>query len=146
MRSACQIDETIVSSIWLAAAQPSVWITPDSIEEQEAPLRARRSMGRRSRSWKRVHAAASQTRILCPAHGTSAGFNGDYEIHLDILDSMPRRTNGKAARNWFAVECKAWRRASGNDSLLPEPLLPAGYRGREAWRRRTELRELLNPA
>ncbi|MDD2764363.1 MAG: PaaX family transcriptional regulator C-terminal domain-containing protein [Opitutaceae bacterium] len=73
--------------------------------------------------------------------------NRDYEVYGDILQSAPTRVSSRRAwRNWFDVEWRAWCRAVRSDPLLPEALLPQGYRGRDVWQRRTaRLRGLLQP-
>ncbi|HEY5551230.1 MAG TPA: hypothetical protein VIK52_05040 [Opitutaceae bacterium] len=62
--------------------------------------------------------------------------NRDYEVYLEVLEGRPVRNSGRSWKTWIEVEWKAWNRALGGDPLLPVALLPAGYRGREAWKRR----------
>lgn len=65
--------------------------------------------------------------------------NRNYEVYLEVIGDKPLRTSGRSWRTWLEVEWKAWNRALGSDPLLPGPLLPTRYRGREAWLRRTSM-------
>ncbi|MGH8016924.1 MAG: PaaX family transcriptional regulator C-terminal domain-containing protein [Opitutaceae bacterium] len=41
-------------------------------------------------------------------------------------------------KKWLKTEAAGWRLAVSQDPLLPDSLLPAGYRGKTAWTRRLE--------
>lgn len=62
-----------------------------------------------------------------------------YRNHMEILDrlaTLKDRCSKDALAEWSANECAAWRSAVTADPLLPAELLPSGYIGRKAWRRR----------
>jgi len=67
--------------------------------------------------------------------------NGRYEAHGDVLTRRPRRSLNTAAvatifHRWLQEEREAWLDVLWRDPLVPECLLPTGYIGKEAWRRR----------
>ena len=62
-----------------------------------------------------------------------------YQAHIDIIAHMPNdaTTAGRTAlAAWSAKENPAWLTAVRSDPLLPAGLLPKGYLGRQAWRKR----------
>lgn len=68
------------------------------------------------------------------------GINRRYELYTELLNSRPTRMASRASRqSWLSAEWRAWRLALGADPLLPQLLLPEGYLGREAWKKRNEI-------
>jgi DNA-binding transcriptional regulator PaaX len=70
--------------------------------------------------------------------------NRRYATHAKILGERPRaalrdESGAKALLRWAVAEREAWLDAVKHDPLLPTRLLPPGYLGRQAWRRRVEL-------
>ncbi len=66
---------------------------------------------------------------------------GDYIAHLKKAPTRGDKTATApdALRGWIHQENQIWRRAVRIDPLLPNQLLPKGYRGRVAWKRRREV-------
>lgn len=70
--------------------------------------------------------------------------NRNYSRYLRILERCPSEplNNEPAAnrlRRWAELERLAWLEAVEDDPLLPSPLLPRGYMGKRAWRRRVKV-------
>ncbi len=66
---------------------------------------------------------------------------GDYVAHLKEAPTRGQKTAPapEVLRGWIRQENLLWRRAVRMDPLLPNQLLPKGYRGRAAWKRRREV-------
>jgi phenylacetic acid degradation operon negative regulatory protein len=124
--------------------QRSAWISPDPLAEQ------RRILGNGKISVKSLllleaHfcAGESDTDIVASAWDFDR-ITHRYARHLSILEEHPSgavqtRATAKTLLHWAAAERKAWIEAVTSDPLLPAPLLPPGYLGQQAWRRRLEV-------
>ena len=124
--------------------QNSVWITPDSLEEE------RRIIGVRKINVKslilmeaRPCAGESDTEVVAGAWKFER-INRRYTQYLKVLGERPIGVLGseKAAKpflRWATAEREAWLDAIQSDPLLPERLLPTDYLGQQAWRRRVEV-------
>jgi len=125
--------------------QNSVWITPDPLEKEKQIL-----------GGGKIHVESLILMEARPCAGESdaeivAGawdferINRRYARNLKILDERPQGALGnvsnakKTLLNWATTERTAWLAAVKSDPLLPEQILPAGYLGRQAWRRRMEV-------
>jgi phenylacetic acid degradation operon negative regulatory protein len=121
--------------------QHSVWITPDPVEDERKLLAdAPPDVGTLLFMEARPCAGESDKAIVGSAWDF-AGINAHYASYLRVLARYPGgQFNSDAAaevfRRWVGEERQAWLEALKDDPLLPESLLPAGYLGREAWRRR----------
>ena len=67
--------------------------------------------------------------------------NHRYAKYLEVLEQRPGQpmravAEAKALRQWAGREREAWLHAVTRDPLLPAPLLPPDYAGRDAWRAR----------
>jgi len=65
--------------------------------------------------------------------------NRFYQRHIEVMERFPEGgagTGRAAVAAWAARENEAWLAAVGADPLLPAVLLPKGYLGRRAWRKR----------
>jgi phenylacetic acid degradation operon negative regulatory protein len=124
--------------------QNSVWITPDSVEEERQILGGGKvNVESLILLEARPCAGESDLEIVRGAWDFKR-INGRYARHLKILDERPRellRTEAaaKALLRWSAGEREAWLDAVTNDPLLPEKILPEDYLGQRAWRRRMEV-------
>ncbi len=124
--------------------QNSVWITPDSLEEESRILVGGQiNVTSLILLEARPCAGESDAEIVAGAWNFD-NINRRYTWHLKILDERPGGAPGneaaaKALRRWAAVEREAWLDAVTDDPLLPERILPADYKGRQAWRRRVEV-------
>ena len=68
--------------------------------------------------------------------------NALYQQHIDAMARIPgERSNPtpKALSAWAKEENEAWLQAVRADPLLPAELLPKGYLGRSAWRKRVAM-------
>lgn len=124
--------------------QNSVWITPDSLEEERKILgRGRIDVESLLLLEARPCAGESDSEIAAGAWDFE-NINRRYGRHLKVLEKRPTAAlrNEPAARallSWAAAEREAWLEAVTNDPLLPARLLPADYLGRRAWLRRLEV-------
>ena len=125
--------------------QDSVWISPDPARElqervQSAQVDAASFMVMEARP-----DANSRDSDLVRAAWNFDRINRNYVLYLETLNAGPRCwENARARHAWFRAEFRAWQRAFNSDPLLPDSLLPVGYRGKDAWSRRHErLRHML---
>lgn len=128
--------------------QRSVWISPDGVDTlRQAIDRAQIDVESLSLMDARPCAGETDADLVAGAWDFRR-INRNYEIYCQVLNSAPSRLSSvHTRRTWLEIEWRAWCHAIRNDPLLPEALLPASYRGREAWRRRNQLfRHLLRMA
>jgi phenylacetic acid degradation operon negative regulatory protein len=124
--------------------QNSVWITPDSLEEERRILVGGKiNVESLLLLEARPCAGESDAEIVAGAWDFER-INCRYARHLEILGQRPggalgTDTAAKALLRWAAAEREAWLDAVTNDPLLPETILPDDYLGRQAWRRRIEV-------
>jgi phenylacetic acid degradation operon negative regulatory protein len=124
--------------------QNSVWITPDSLEEERQILVGGKvNVESLILLEARPCAGESDAEIVAGAWDFEL-INRRYARHLKILGGRPRETlrNETAAMSllrWAAAEREAWLDAVTCDPLLPERILPSDYLGQWAWRRRVEV-------
>jgi len=124
--------------------QNSVWITPDSLAEEQRILGGGK-IDVESLILLEARPCAGETdaEIVAGAWDFER-INRRYTRHLKILDERPGGTLGnevaaRALLRWAAAERDAWLDAVTNDPLLPERILPPDYLGRQAWHRRIEV-------
>jgi len=123
--------------------QNSVWITPDSLEEERRVLVGGKiNVESLILLEARPCAGESDAEIVAGAWDF-ASINRRYTRYLKILDERPEsalRGEGpaKALLRWAALERAMWLNAVTNDPLLPKRILPPDYVGQRAWRRRME--------
>ncbi|ACB75147.1 PaaX family transcriptional regulator C-terminal domain-containing protein [Opitutus terrae] len=125
--------------------QNSVWVSPDPCERLQALVR---DLSGEAESFSFIEArpcAGETDADVVKGAWSFPAINRNYANYLEVLKHQPRRIDGVAARrSWLQVEWKAWLKAVRSDPLLPEPLLPTPYLGREAWRQRcSALRHLI---
>jgi DNA-binding transcriptional regulator PaaX len=124
--------------------QNSVWITPDSLEEERQVLAGGKiNVETLILLEARPCAGESDSEIVGGAWDFEF-INNRYARHLKILGERPRgalgnETAAKALRNWAAAEREAWLDAVTCDPLLPARILPDGYLGQRAWRQRIKV-------
>ena len=124
--------------------QDSVWITPDSLDEEKHVL-----VGGEINVESLILMEAKPCAGESDAEIAAGAWNFDlinrrYARHLEILDERPKgalesETTAKSLRRWATAECQAWLDAVLDDPLLPERILPCDYLGQWAWRRRVEV-------
>jgi phenylacetic acid degradation operon negative regulatory protein len=124
--------------------QKSVWITPDSLSEERVVLGdGRVDVESLVLLTARPCAGETDADIVAGAWDFDR-INAGYTSYLDVLrqkpaDELTTPRAIKAFHRWATQEKLAWREAVERDPLLPERLLPAGYRGTEAWRCRMKV-------
>ena len=124
--------------------QNSVWITPDSLEEERRILVGGKiNVELLILLEARPCAGESDAEIVAGAWDFES-INHRYVRHLKVLDELPagamrNETEGKAMLRWAAAERESWLDAVTNDPLLPQRILPSDYLGQRAWRRRIEV-------
>jgi len=123
--------------------QNSVWITPDpATTEKHVLAKGRVNVESLLLLEARPCAGESDSEIVQGAWDFEA-INQRYVKYLNVLDRFPdsKLEDAKAAKalqRWATEEHQSWLNAVTLDPLLPEPLLPRGYAGPRAWRRRKE--------
>jgi len=123
---------------WL---QKSVWISPDPVDLESAGLAGSpRDVQSLIILEGRPGAGESDQEIVAGAWDFS-NINRLYAEHGRVLAVCPAKALrgnalAKSFRQWADRERMAWLAAVTEDPLLPAVLLPAGYLGRKAWRKR----------
>jgi len=123
--------------------QNSVWITPDSLEEERRILVGGKiNVESLILLEARPCAGESDAEIVLGAWDFGR-INRSYARHLKILGERPSGTlrtvaAAKVFQQWATTEREAWLDAVTNDPLLPARILPSDYLGQQAWRRRVE--------
>jgi phenylacetic acid degradation operon negative regulatory protein len=121
--------------------QKSVWITPDSLEEERQTLGGGKiNVESLILLEARPCAGESDAEIVAGAWDFEH-INRCYSRHLKILDERPAGMlrNDAAAKvllRWAKAEREAWLDVVTNDPLLPKRILPSEYLGQQAWQRR----------
>jgi phenylacetic acid degradation operon negative regulatory protein len=124
--------------------QNSVWITPDPLHEEQQILgKGRINVESLLMMEARPCAGESDLEIVTGAWDFER-INGRYARHLRVLEKHPagalwHETRAKALLRWAGAERDAWLDAVSIDPLLPARILPSGYLGQQAWRRRVEV-------
>ena len=123
--------------------QGSVWITPDPVHGERAILTGGKiNVESLLLLEGRPCSGESDVEIAAGAWNFEA-INSHYARHLKLLDRRPdgslrEKAAAMALQRWAAEERAAWQTAVEIDPLLPKVLLPPGYLGCRAWRRRIE--------
>ncbi|MFZ0827019.1 MAG: hypothetical protein WAO02_06325 [Verrucomicrobiia bacterium] len=124
--------------------QNSVWVTPDSLAEERQILGdGKINVESLLLLEARPCAGESDLEIVAGAWDFER-INRCYARHLKVLGERPAGGLGsemaaKTLVRWAAAEREAWLDAVKSDPLLPERILPDGYLGQQAWRRRVEV-------
>jgi phenylacetic acid degradation operon negative regulatory protein len=124
--------------------QKSVWITPDTVENEQRLLAgAKIDVESLLLMEARPCAGESDTQLVAGAWDYE-GINRRYAKHLQVLEQKPRggisddREAGLLLR-WGHAEHRSWLAAVSHDPLLPQRIQPSQYLGCQAWRRRIEV-------
>lgn len=121
--------------------QNSVWVTPDPMSEERETL-AGGLLNVKSlilmEGW--PCGGESDSEIVAGAWDF-VEINRAYARHRKILGQRPdhpveNESDAEAFYEWLQKERRAWMEAVNRDPLLPQALLPPGYLGRTAWKRR----------
>ena len=124
--------------------QNSVWITPDSLEEERQILGGGKiNVESLLLLEARPCAGESDVEIVAGAWDFEH-INHSYAMHLKVLEEHPGgtlcgETAAKTLLRWASMERETWLDAMTNDPLLPSRILPSNYLGQKAWRRRVEI-------
>lgn len=117
--------------------QDSVWISPHSPSENLQLLWA----GIKGESNTLVAMKARLSKGMADAEVVAASWDFEeinqlWRREIQILAACPDSRNIGELQDWLKVEREAWLQALEVDPLLPRSLWPAGYLGKEAWKRR----------
>jgi DNA-binding transcriptional regulator PaaX len=118
--------------------QDSVWISPDAVETLRKALGGFTADAALLTLMEAQPCSGESDADLVRGAWDFARINRCYDDYLEILRGGSAAMGERTRRNWLQTEWRAWHRAVRGDPLLPEVLLPHGYRGREAWERRRE--------
>jgi phenylacetic acid degradation operon negative regulatory protein len=124
--------------------QNSAWISPDPLgAEREALAGGDIDVGSLVLFEARPCGDESDAEIAAGAWDFDL-INQRYAEHGKVLAQRPTgapvgQASSEALRSWAARERVAWSGAVSIDPLLPQALLPKGYLGQKAWRRRIEV-------
>lgn len=124
--------------------QGSVWITPDDLEQERQILGGGKVNVESLLLLEARPCAGESNAEIVEGAWDFERINRRYARLMKILDERPtgalrNESVAKALLRWAAAEREAWLDAVTNDPLLPERILPSGYLGRTAWRRRVEV-------
>jgi len=126
--------------------QNSVWITPDSLEEERRILVVGK-INVKSLILLEARPCAGESDAEIVGGAWDFGrINRRYARLMKILGERPGGTlrteaAAKVLQHWATTEREAWLDAVTNDPLLPARILPSDYLGQRAWRRRVEVLE-----
>jgi phenylacetic acid degradation operon negative regulatory protein len=124
--------------------QNSVWVTPDPLNEERALLREG-PVDVESLIILEARPGAGETDAQVVAGGWDfAEINQRYAAHGKVLARRPladsqNKVEASAFYRWLRLERLSWLNAVQIDPLLPLRLLPSGYGGIDAWRRRVKV-------
>ena len=122
--------------------QRSVWISPDSLEDQRDLLKSTASAGVVT-LLEATPCGGETIDDIVSAAWDCAEINKRYTDYLQVLHNRPTGPLGntvaaQAFRKWANEERLAWAEAVNIDPLLPEQALPKDYAGRKAWQARVQ--------
>jgi phenylacetic acid degradation operon negative regulatory protein len=123
--------------------QKSVWISPHPTEEERTLLLPTPADVQSLLFWEGRPCAGESDREIVAAAWNFPQLERAYARHRRVLDALPRSVpltdaGARELLRWGSTERKSWQAAVTKDPLLPEPLLPADYLGKAAWRSRLE--------
>lgn len=121
--------------------QHSVWLSPDPVTDEMLPLRRLKLTPETLVVIEGRPTGSDTDEDLIQSAWDFMAINRQYRRVCELADrgrKLARRSNAKPAEvnRWLAESQFAWLTAVNSDPLLPEPLLPKDYLGREAWRQR----------
>ena len=121
--------------------QNSVWITPDALEIDCRMLLGVKITVKSLIILESRPGGGETDADIVAAAWNFPEINRRYEQVLKILSRRPQtplrnETSAMTLLVWAREEHAAWQAAVTSDPLLPQSLLPAGYLGQQAWKRR----------
>lgn len=124
--------------------QKSVWVSPHPVGAEQAILRGSKADVQSLILLEARPCAGESDEEIVAGAWDFERINSLHARHLQLLATLPRVCSdsadaAKALRRWATQEREGWLSAVSEDPLLPESLLPAGYLGRKAWRKRIEV-------
>jgi phenylacetic acid degradation operon negative regulatory protein len=121
--------------------QGSVWLSPDPLNLDEGLVKKRKVAGESLCLMEAKPGPGMRDADIVEEAWDFSRINSHYTRHLAVLEACPdaplRTTAGaREMQRWSAQERAAWLAAVTIDPLLPKGLLPRGYLGCRAWKRR----------
>jgi phenylacetic acid degradation operon negative regulatory protein len=123
--------------------QRSVWISPDSLDEQRELLKSTALNAKMVTFLEATPCGGETTNDIIAVSWNFVEINRRYSDHLQVLHSRPigdlvNTGAAQAFRKWANDERTAWAAAMNIDPLLPEDALPKDYAGKRAWQARVQ--------
>ena len=117
--------------------QNSIWVSPDPTADVRMVLGDDQVQADAFLVVEGTPAAGESDAEIVTGAWDFGAINQGYERYLSLGRTVPDA--GARLIAWTRRENSAWTAALRADPLLPASLLPAGYRGREAFQRRKEI-------
>ena len=120
--------------------QGSVWITHRPYSDWTAEILGKNLDPRRLMFQEANPIGASSSAEYVQRAWNFGLINSSYKRYLAFLSKRRPAvdSDGAGFSNWYEKESALWRSAFDLDPFLPNELLPKGYLGKEAWRRRKD--------
>ena len=116
--------------------QKSVWISPDPFAREFRKLRRNLATPASLTLIEGNEIAGRDPKNLVRAAWHFGAINRAYEDYLAYLRTLSGPENPSASQEVLAREQSLWEAAVSRDPFLPAELLPRGYCGRKAWKKR----------
>ena len=123
--------------------QRSVWITPDSLDQQRALLKSTTPNAKMVTLLEANPCGGETTEDVVSVAWNFAEINKRYSDYLQVLQNRPQGNltsvaSAQTFRKWANDERLAWAEAVNLDPLLPDQALPKDYAGKKAWQARVQ--------
>ncbi len=122
--------------------QGSVWVSPHSFTEEKQLIKRIKPGIRSLILLEATPAANERPQDVVLAAWPFNRIQGNYATYLEHLKRLPQQpltdlNSAERIREWASRERTMWLNLMELDPLLPESLLPKGYLGQKAWRKRS---------
>jgi phenylacetic acid degradation operon negative regulatory protein len=121
----------------LGYLQGSVWVSPDPLADFRDKVKSMAANPESLLFFEGHPCAGESDSAIVAGAWNFARINERYAYAMAMHESSPRKSDPPYRwRHWLELERQSWLAAVAIDPLLPQPLLPAVYRGPEALRSR----------
>jgi phenylacetic acid degradation operon negative regulatory protein len=126
--------------------QDSVWISPHPFEEERSLIKHVKPGVRSLILLEARPAANERPQDVVLGAWPFKGIQGDYAHYIEHLKKLPQDPlinleSVERFRGWANLERSMWLKLMEVDPLLPDCLLPRGYLGQKAWRKRSRVHQ-----